>query len=139
MRCPKCPPTRLLLPLLCGLAASAAAEFEGPACDDAEVVESVKQAFNLTQEFETRSGLELASLVDIRELGTIRHDFGEWRQVRACAAQAVVSSGESFAGWHRVLIPMIDEGVRFRVKVCFAQYDPLSGGDCLEYNRVPEY
>lgn len=129
--------------LLVGIAAWAlagdkdvTAGLEGPACDDQEVLDFVMDAFDAAQEFETRSGLSLVDISDVRELDAARFSSGSWRQIRACAAQASLSSGRSIASWHQVRLPKVDDAIGYRVKVCFEDFDPVSGGDCTAFESA---
>lgn len=114
------------------------ASFEGPACDDTEVVEFVIDAFNAAQDFETRSGVSLTALTDIREIGATIFKDGEWRQMRACGSRAALSNGKVISGWHQIRLPRVEDAIGYRVKVCFEDYDPVSAGDCAAYDRKPE-
>lgn len=114
------------------------AAFEEPACNDTEVVEFVIDAFNAAQDFETRSGVSLTALTEIREIGATKLKDGEWRQIRACGSRAILSSGATIAGWHQIRLPRVEDSIGYRVKLCFERYDPVSGGDCAAFDRKPE-
>jgi len=119
------------------LAPSAGNAFEGPECDDAEVVEFVVDAFNTAQLGENKSAVLLEALSAIHEIGTAQPASGDWRQLRNCSSQARLSNGETIDGWHQIRLPRVDDAIGYRVRLCFAKYDRISRGNCAAYARPP--
>jgi hypothetical protein len=113
----------------------ASTQLEGPACNDQEVVDFVADAFDATQEFETRSGLSLTALSEVHDLGASTYKDGAWRQIRSCSARASLSSGRSISSWHQIRLPIVEDAIGYRVKVCFEEFDPVSGGDCSAFRQ----
>jgi len=118
-------------------APSAGKAFEGPECNDEEVLEFVIDAFNTAQQAENKSAVLLEALNGVREIGTAQPAGGDWRQLRNCSAQARLSNGETIAGWHQIRLPRVNDAIGYRVKLCFAKYDRISGGNCAAFSRPP--
>lgn len=108
-----------------------------PACDETEVTETVQDTFDTHQAYETATNLLLISITDIREIGGVVHKSGEWKETRACAARGSLSNSEKIDLWYQIKMPMTDDGVGYRVKPCFSNYDGLHKGDCAAFMKTP--
>ena len=107
-------------------------------CADKEVIEFVLDAFNYTQLHELKSGLKMASIADVRDLGLVRPAQGRWREIRGCAGKGQLVDGTTIDLWYQVVLPRTGEADDYRVPVCFARHGSRTQGDCRRrFSRSP--
>ncbi|MEZ5595793.1 MAG: hypothetical protein R3E84_05280 [Pseudomonadales bacterium] len=108
-----------------------------PSCDETEVTETVQDAFDTHQADETATNLLLIAITDTREIGGVVHKSGEWKETRACAAKGSLSNNQKIDVWYQIKVPKTVDGVGYRVKPCFSDYDGLHKGDCEAFMTTP--
>lgn len=128
------PVALLLATALGGFAAASAHADDLPACDDEEVVDTVLDAFF----YATGEKAEIVTLEKIEEIGvSVRPAESEWSEVRGCAAQAQLTTGQRFAAWYRIVLPRIPDLTGYRVEMCTAEHDPVHT-NCKAFETMPD-